>query len=313
VNDLPLLDDLRLFCTVARKNSFGGAASELGASPAFVSKRIAILERSLKVRLMHRNARKFALTEDGENAYQWAQKLLEAATQMADSLSKSKSTPRGLLRVCTSTGFGRHYVAPAVSQVALRHPDLHVQLEFLDRPVDLIGEGFDVDIRLGQVREQNLIARRIGSNTRVLCASPAFVARQKLPTTLSDLARLECIAIRERDQAFSFWRLQGPNGEETVKVTGPLSANNGETAHEWALSGHGVILRSMWDVGRSIRSGQLLRILPDYFQEADVWAVYPSRVSSSAKVRVFVELLQESLKSPSLAWTIEDASGSCVL
>lgn len=304
MNNLPLLEDLRLFCTVVRKSSFVGAAAEFGASPAYVSKRIAILEGILKVRLMHRNARQVALTEDGESTYEWAQRILDDVSQMTDSLAMAKTTPRGMLRVCTSTGFGRKYVAATVSQLALRYPELHVQLEFLDRPVDLIAEGFDLDIRLGEVREQNLIAKRIAPNHRVLCASPAFLMRQKLPETLSDLARFECVAIRERDQAFSLWRLRGPNGEEeTVKVTGALSSNNGVTAHEWALDGHGVILRSIWDVGPSIRAGRLVRVLPEYFQEANVWAVYPSRMSSSAKVRVFVERLEDSLKDAALGWT----------
>src|SRR5258706_12119450 len=147
MNPLPLLEDLRLFCMVVRKRSFIGSANELGASPAYVSKRIAQLESVLNVTLLHRTTRSVVVTEAGEVAYQWAQKILEEVSQMADEVEIGQSAPRGLLRICTSSGFGRNRVAPAVSQLALRFPALDVRLVFLDRPVDLIGEGFDIDIR----------------------------------------------------------------------------------------------------------------------------------------------------------------------
>lgn len=301
MNNLPLLEDLRLFCTVVRKRSFAGSAAELGASPAYVSKRIALLESALKVRLFHRTTRRVTITEDGETVHQWAQRILEDVDQMTEAVSTAKTTPRGLLRICTSSGFGRNVVAPAVSRLALRHPSIEVQLELLDRQVDLIGEGFDLDIRLGEVPEPNLIARRIAVNSRFLCAAPSYLEKYGRPAMLSELAQHRCITIRERDQAFGLWRVQGAKGMETVKVTGPLSANNGEIAHQWALDGHGIILRSLWDVGPSLKSGRLVRVLPDYLQEADVWAVYPSRLAGSAKVRVCVQFLEEWLKDGPLS------------
>lgn len=292
MNNSPLLEDLRLFCVVVRKRSFAASAIELGVSPAYVSKRIAVLENALAARLLHRTTRRVAVTEQGETVYQWARRILDDVSEMAEAVSTTRTALRGLLRLCTSSGFGRNHVAPAVSELAARHPELEVQLEFLDRPVDLLGEGFDLDIRLGEVRESGLIARRIADNRRILCASPAYLARRPPPATLADLARHHCIAIRERDQSFGLWRLQGPDGPQSVKVTGPLSVNNGETAHRWALDGHGIVLRSEWDVAASLRAGQLARVLPDYSQEAHVWAVYPLRLSNSAKVRTVVEFLE---------------------
>jgi LysR family transcriptional regulator, transcriptional activator for dmlA len=214
---------------------------------------------------------------------------------MAEAISSSKIAPRGLLRVCTSSGFGRNHVSRAVSAMAQRYPDLEFQLELLDRPVDLVREGFDLDIRIGEVHEESLITKLIARNARVLCASSSYLEQWGTPSRLADLAHHKCIVIRERDQEFGRWKLDGSDGAETVRISGPLSANNGEIAHRWAIDGHGIILRSMWDAGPSLKRGELKRVLPEYQQDANVWAVYPSRLSTSAKVRVCVQFLEEWL------------------
>lgn len=296
MNNKPLLEDLRLYCTVVRCRGFAATARELGVSNAYVSKRIALLEEALGARLLHRTTRSVSLTEQGEVVLQWAQRIVDDVDRLAEAVSAEKIAPGGLLRVCTSSGFGRNRVGPALAALAERHPALEIQLELLDRPVDLVGEGFQLDIRVGAVREPDLISRRIARNARVLCAAPAYLARHGTPASLAELARHRCIVIRERDQDFGRWTLAGPRGSETVKVGGPLSANNGEVVHQWALAGHGIILRSLWDVGPALARGDLVRVLPDYRQEADVWAVYPSRLSSSAKVRVCVEFLEAWLR-----------------
>ncbi|WP_093556079.1 LysR family transcriptional regulator [Pseudoduganella namucuonensis] len=296
--DRPLLEDLSMFCVVVRKQSFAASAQELGVSNALVSKRIAILEKTLEVRLLHRTTRKVSLTDHGTVVHQWAQRILEDADQLEEAISQKGTTPRGPLRLCTSSGFGRNRVAPAISVLARQYPELEIELELLDRPVDLIAEGFHLDIRVGQVREQHLIARRIAENSRVLCASPAYLERAGTPRELGDLLRHQCIVIRERDQDPGRWRLTGPRGPEAVKVGGPLSTNNGELVHQWAIDGHGVILRSIWDVGPSLADGRLVRVLPDYSQEADVWAIYPTRLGTSANVRVCVQFLEDWLAKP---------------
>jgi len=287
-----LLEDLNLFCAVVRKQGFAATALELGVSNAFVSKRIAVLEQTLGVRLLHRTTRKVALTEHGAVVLQWAQRIQEDLDQLGASISQQGSAARGLLRLCTSSGFGRNRIAPAISQLALAHPELEVQLELLDRPVDLIAEGFHLDIRVGQVHEPHLIARRIAPNRRVLCAAPAYLARHGTPRALGELAQHRRIVIRERDQDVGRWKLSGPGGEETVRVRGPLSTNNGELVHQWAIDGHGIILRSIWDVGPSLADGSLVRVLPDYHQQADVWAIYPTRLGMTANVRTCVQFLE---------------------
>jgi LysR family transcriptional activator of dmlA len=127
----------------------------------------------------------------------------------------------------------------------------------------------------------------------VLCAAPAYLERFGQPQSLEDLKAHRCIAIRERDQDFGRWELDGPEGRFSIKVSGPLSANNGEIVRQWAVDGHGIILRSTWDISRETEAGLLVPVLPRYYQQADVWAVYPSRLSVSAKVKVCVEFLEE--------------------
>lgn len=299
MNNLPPLDDLRLFCAVVRNRSFVATATEMGASPAFVSKRIALLEEVLHVRLLHRTTRRVSVTEDGEAVCGWAQRILEEVEQMTESVTTSKTTPRGLLRISASAGFGRKRIAPALSALALLYPLLRIQLELLTRPVDLIGEGFDLDIRIGGSSEPNLMVKRIAANSRVLCAAPAYLERRGIPTHVLALEQHDCIVVRERDQSFGVWRLQGPNGVETVRVSGPLSCNNGEIVHQWALDGHGIILRSTWDIHTDLQDGHLVRVLPEFQQQADISAVYPLRLTESAKVRVCIEFLQQRLGSKS--------------
>lgn len=293
MNIRPQLDDLRLFCVVARNRSFAETARELGVSKAVVSKRIALLEAAVQERLFHRTTRNVFLTAQGEIVHQWAQRILEDVDLMGEAISREKAAPSGLLRICSSTGFGRSRLAPALSALARQFPQLEIQVELFDRLVDLVDEGFQLDIRIGHVHEGNVIKRRIARNRRVLCAAPSYVERFGMPQSLEDLKAHRCIPIRERDQDFGRWELAGPEGLVAIKVSGPLSANNGEIVRQWAIDGHGIILRSTWDISREIEAGALLPVLPQYFQQADVWAVYPSRLSVSAKVKVCVEFLEQ--------------------
>ena len=132
-----------------------------------------------------------------------------------------------------------------------------------------------------------------GIKTRVLCASPAYLQRRGTPRAITELPAHDCLVIKERDHSFGVWKLRAGADERTLKVTGPLSANHGEIVVQWALDGHGIALRSLWDVREHLRSGRLVQVLPEWGQEANVWAVYPTRLQVSAKVRVCVEFLME--------------------
>jgi len=293
VNNLPHPDDLRVFATVVRKASFSAAADALGASPAYVSKRIRLLEETLATRLLHRTTRRVAVTEDGERVFAWAQRILDDMDHLMQEVSATRSEPRGLLRVSCSFGFGRNIVAPALSGLAEKYPALQMRLELVDRMIDIAAEGVDLDIRVGDDIAPHLIARQLAANHRVLCAAPAYLARCPAPRQLSELAAHDCLVIKERDHPFGVWRLSSGASEQSVKVTGPLSSNHGEVVVQWALDGRGIALRSMWDVGEHLRAGQLVQVLPQWRQEANVWAVYPRRLQASAKLRVCVEFLQE--------------------
>ncbi len=293
ITSSPNLDDLRVFCTVARKSSFSGAAEVLSVSAAYVSKRVSVLETDLGTRLLHRSTRRVAITEAGERVYAWAEKILDDVDHLVEDVSTTRRIPRGTLRISSSFGFGRHIVAPALARLSDKHPQLSVRLDLFDRLVDVAGEGFDLDIRIGDEIAAHLIAKRLASNHRVLCASPDYVERHGAPKQLADLASHACLAIKERDHPFGLWRLHVRGEPVSIKVTGPLSTNHGEVAVQWALAGRGIVLRSLWDVRALLASGQLLQVLPDVTQPANVWAVYPARLASSAKVRVCVDFLAD--------------------
>lgn len=295
MNKYPSFDDLNVFVHVARRSSFVGAADELGMSAAYVSKRIRLLEQGMGVVLLHRSTRQVSITEDGERVYEWARGMLDSVQQMGEEVAALHGEPSGLLRVVSSQGFGRRFVAPALSELAARYPKLDIRLDIQDRLVDLIEEGVDLDIRVGNEIAPHLRARHLASNWRVLCASPGYLNLHGTPLNLGELANHDCLVIKERDRPFGIWHLNGPQGAETVKVTGSLSTNHGEIARQWCLDGRGVLLRSLWDVRTDLAEGRLIQVLPEYRQDADIWAVHTSPLMSSAKVRVTVEFLRDYL------------------
>lgn len=292
MNNLPLLNDLRVFMLVARRAGFAAVAQEMGVSPAFVSKRIALLEQSLNVVLLHRTTRRVTITEEGERIYEWAQRILHDVDQMMDELSDVREVPQGMLRIISSFGFGRQVVAPALSALAKQYPQLELRFDVEDRLVDLADEGVDLDIRIGDDIAPNLIARKLGTNYRILCASPTFLEQHGTPRQLAELSAYSCLVIKERDRPFGVWQLHNKEGQHAIKVTGALSSNHGEIVHQWCLDGQGIALRSWWDVCDNIASGHLVQVLPEYYQPANIWAVSVSRLATSAKVRITVEFLR---------------------
>lgn len=297
--ELPLPKDLKVFLAVIRKHSFAAAAEELGQSPAFVSKRIGILEATLKTRLLHRTTRRLVLTDDGERTRLWAMRILNDFDDMVDDLTQAQQIPRGLLHICTTFGFGRERVAPAISVLIEKHPELEVRLEVFDRAVDIVREGFDLEIRVGDDLPQQHISRLLRKNVRVLCASPEYLEKHGTPEKIEDLQEHDCLVLRERNSPFGIWNLSCEGKDITVPMSGPLSTNNGEIVLLWARMGRGIVLRSSWDAEPFLESGELIQVLPEYTQEANIWAVYPTRLSHSAKLRVCVEFLKGYLSRPS--------------
>lgn len=289
------LKDLQVFCEVARRSGFAAASLEIGTTPAHISKRIAILESQLGVRLFHRTTRRVVITEDGERAYQWARRILDDASAMAEAFSSAKKEPAGQLRVATSQRLGREHVAPILSALGKRYPRIEVWLELLDRRVDLIAENFDLDIRVGDPTQPQLIAQRMVESRRILCAAPEYLAKHGQPKSVAELADHECLLYRERDQPFGIWRLSGPKGIESVKVTSKFSSNHSDVVRGWSLDGKGICLLSVWDIAQPLRDGRAIRVLPSHDESADIWAMTSTRSAGSAKVRVCIEFLKRHL------------------
>jgi LysR family transcriptional activator of dmlA len=293
----PQLSDLRLFAVVAKHASFVKAAHALALAPNTVSKRVAMLEEALGVKLLQRTTRTVKVTDDGLKVYQWAQKILDAVSDMQGELAGHHGELTGPVRVSASSRLGRDYVAPALSKMKRRFPGIEVWLELMDRRVDLLGEAFHMDVRSGNAHEPNVIGHRVAKSVRFLCASPAYLKRQGQPQSLADLAQHQCLLFRDRGEPFGVWKLKGPRGWEEVRVTGDLASNDNEVVMGWAHDGHGIMIGADWFVAQSLAQGKLQRILPDWQQPVDVWAISTQRSNQSAKVRIIIEYLKEEMAS----------------
>jgi DNA-binding transcriptional LysR family regulator len=287
-------NELLLFVQLVKAGGFTAAALEMGITPAAVSKRLTQIEARLGVRLLNRSTRRLSLTAEGEVYLENARRILDELEDLDELMSSSRSTPKGLLKVNAPLGFGRTYIAPIIAEFSQRHPDVDVQLHLTDRPADFVQDGFDVAVRFGDIPDTRLIARKIADNRRLICAAPAYLKTRGRPSTPRDLARHQCIVLRQNEVSYGLWRFFQGRHAETVKVRGNLSSNDGEVTLTWALAGLGVLQRAEWDIAKYLRSGRLEHILQDYdLPPADIYALFPERHNLSAKVRVFVDYLVE--------------------
>ncbi|MCW4113977.1 LysR family transcriptional regulator [Aurantimonas sp. MSK8Z-1] len=290
--------DLAFFALLARKGSLSETALELGLTTSGVSKRLAKLENRLGVRLLNRTTRRVSLTSEGEAYREHGQAILASIADLEQMLRKAGERPQGLLRINSTFGFGREYIAPIVSEFARLHPEISAQLVLTDAPINLVEAGYDIAIRFGSPPNSRLIGRRLLRNRRYLCAAPSYIERHGEPHRLRDLADHECIVLRQDNQTYDVWRLQRNQATESIKVQGRLSSNDGEIALRWVLEGHGIMLRSEWDIRRHIEAGRLSIVLPRYAQiDADIYGVYPERDNVSAKIRAFMTFVSDRLRS----------------
>jgi LysR family transcriptional regulator, transcriptional activator for dmlA len=297
---VPATTEMGFFSVLAARGSFSAAAAELRLTTPAISKRLAQLELRLGVRLVNRTTRRMSLTPEGEIYLAQARRILADIDDLERQLASSSARPQGLLRVNTTLGFGRAHIAPLVSEFVRRHPQVELQLQLTPDPPALSDDAFDVCVRFGEPPDARVIARRIAPNRRLLCASPAYLERAGTPRAPADLARHNCICIRQGYDAFGTWKLRQGRRTESVKVRGNLSTNDGEIAVRWALDGHGIILRSEWDVSRYLRSGRLVQVLDAYQTPgADIHAVYPQHHQTAARVRAFVDFLAAHFAKPS--------------
>lgn len=286
------LSDLAFFSLLVKHGNLSAAARELGLTPPAVSTRLANLERRLGVRLLNRTTRRVSVTQEGELYLAEGGRILADLEALERNVASARAQPRGLLRLNATFGFGRAHIVPAVADFVRQYPDVEVQMRLTDRPVSLLDEGFDVAVRFGEIPDARLTARKIASNRRLLCASPQYLAAHGEPRAPGDLQRHRCIVVRENDVAYGTWHLRAGQRVETVKVRGPLSSNDGQSALEWALAGHGIVMRSEWETAAYLRSGRLRQVLPDWdTPPADIHALYPERLNLPAKTVAFVDFL----------------------
>jgi DNA-binding transcriptional LysR family regulator len=291
--------ELEFFVLLARHGSLSAAARALDITPPAASKRLAQMEARLGLQLVHRTTRSISLTSEGETYLRHATRILAEIREMEDEVSSGRSAPQGLLRVNATLGFGRTTIAPLISQFVKRYPDVEVQVEVTDRPVDLVETGFDLAIRFGTLPDRRLNARRILSNRRFLCASPKYLERYGTPRTLADLAAHRCIIHRQNDDAYGIWRFVRKDHSEVVKVHGSLSSNDGDIVLGWALDGHGILIRSEWDAAKYLESGRLRIVLPEFeLPRADLFVYYASRANLPVRTRAFIDFLVEHFRKP---------------
>ncbi len=283
---------MAFFSQLAHCGSLSATARELAITTPAVSRRLAQMEARLGVQLLHRTTRRFSLTHEGEIYLEHARRILADIDDMERLVGGAQATPRGLLRVNATLGFGRSHIAPLIAGFARQHPQVQVQLQLTVNPPPLTDDAFDVCVRFGAPPDARVIARRLAPNRRLLCASPAYLTRFGVPRSPDELARHNCIGIRQGDEAYNIWRLTSGARASVVKVRGDLSSNDGEIAVSWALAGLGIVMRAEWDVARYLRSGRLVQLLEAWATPpADIHAVYPQRHQVSSRVVAFVDLL----------------------
>jgi len=285
---------MQAFVQVVDSGSFSRAAKRLNVSPAVVTGRVQALEQRLGVQLLNRTTRKVNLTEIGRGFYDRATRILADVEEAEGLASAQQSTPRGLLRLNTSVSLAR-LVTPLISDYVTLYPEVTFDLVMSDHMVDMVEEGFDLALRSGPLPDSTLRTRRLGVGRMALCASPAYLAHHGRPERPGDLAAHNCL-IYVDGALEEHWHLSGPDGEHTVGIHGNLRSNSIEGLRAAALSGLGICLLPMLNISDDLRTGHLMRLLPDYrTDEVVVQAVYPPGRHVSVKLRTFLDFLVERL------------------
>lgn len=286
------LSELEAFAAVAETGGFTAAAQALGRTTSAVSKQVQALESRLGVRLLHRTTRSVALTEIGVAFRDRVRGVLHDLEEAETAVGELHAEPRGVLRVSAPSDFGRLHLADQLARFARRHGDLRIEVDLADRFVDVVEEGFDVVVRIANLADSSLVARRMGPCRRVLCAAPAYLDAHGRPDEPAELARHSVVAYTyEQTRGWRFRSGDG-SGESTVSVEPRHRANNGEMIRAMLRSGLGVALLPTFLAGDDLRAGRLETLLTDRL-DADtvIWAVTPHRKLLAAKVRLLLDEL----------------------
>ncbi len=294
-------DDLEFFAVIASSASLAAVARTLNVSASAVSQRLQALEQKLGVQLLHRRAGRLLLSDEGEMLAIRGRTVVRELNAAKEALAARQRLIAGRLRLIAPLGFGRRYIAPAVASFRGLHPDVVIDLTLTDRPSAISSDSWDIAFHVGGIdaAASSVTVRKLASNERFLCASPAYLERRGSPKGVANLAAHDCIALQEDFGDGALWclRLAGGSSQERVRVKPVLTTNDGSVAKTWALAGLGVLLRSEWDLADELRTGTLQRVLEKYAAaDADVVALLPcSDETRPARTRTFLEHIKAEL------------------
>jgi DNA-binding transcriptional LysR family regulator len=287
--------DISLFLRIFDSGSISAAARSLGLSVAVTSQRLKRLEQDLGVRLFQRTTRQLHPTPEGLVLAEQGRALVQDLEALTHGLREAGTGVAGLLRLTTSSTFGRQYLSPLLPDFLARHPKLRISVDLNDQRHDLVAAGFDLAIRIGALDDSSLVARRLANNRRVLCASPEYLRRHGAPQTPEDLRRHECLLLISKQGRGDHWQLSDRYGHQTsVRVAGRVECNQGELLRDAAVAGLGIAMHSVWHVHEDLRSGRLQRVLPEHeLPDTGIHALMPQRRLVPPRVRAFVDFMTE--------------------
>ena len=285
--------DIGLFLRVLDLGSISAAARSLDISVAVASQRLQRLEKRLGVRLVHRTTRRLHATPEGAVLAERGRALVEDLEALTGELRQTGADVSGTLRMTASASFGRQYLSPLLPEFLARHPRVRINVDLSDVMKDLVSSGFDLAIRIGALEDSTLVARKLAPNRRVLCASPAYLAKHGAPSTPAELAAHECLVLVGSQGRQDLWRMTDHNGRESaVRVNGRFESNYGEVLRDACVAGLGVALHSTWHVSEDLRSGRLRQVLAHYrLADSGIYALMPQRRLVPLRVRAFVDFL----------------------
>ena len=281
------------FVAVAEAESFTKAAQRLGISTAQVSRQISALEARLATKLFHRTTRKVSTTEVGRVYYQHCRQVLDGLDEAERAITNLQSSPRGLLKITAPVTYGEMTIAPLVNDFIAMYPELEVKINLTNQKIDLIDEGYDLAIRLGQLEDSSMMAKRLSSRTQHVCASPSYLSTFGIPHSLSELDQHNCLL-----GTMDYWRFEENGKTRNVRVKGTVSCNSGHALVDAAIKGIGIIQLPDYYLHPYIEEGQLVPLLEqNRSPEEGIWALYPHNRHLSPKVRMLLDYLSQALTS----------------
>jgi DNA-binding transcriptional LysR family regulator len=289
------LKQIETLVAVAARGSLTAAARAEGVAPAVIGRRIDALEERLGVKLLLRTTRRISLTHEGSAFLEDCQRLLADLANAEASVSAGGVKASGHLRITAPAGFGRRHVAPLVPRFLAQHPDVSVSLNLSDRVVDIVNEGFDCAIRVGDLGDSSLISVRLADNWRLCVAAPAYLQRAGVPKTPAELSRHECLALSSEASQTRGWAFMIDGALTHLRPGGRLDCSDGQVLHDWCLAGLGLAWRSTWEVEREVAAGRLQVVLHDFAAPpSGIFAVFPQRKHLPLRVRLWIDFVKHS-------------------